>query len=372
MKILLINNYYYKRGGSEAHFLALEKLLKSHGHEITIFSMQKKENIKNEQFWPKYNDKKMKNIFKYFYNTEAKKCAKRLLENNDFDICHIHNINFHITYSIISEIKKKNIPIIMTTHDYSVISPNYNRYKKWNPITLKNLILIKEFLFRKIFFSFKKNINAFICPSEFIKNKLSERGFKNLNVIYNFCGIKKEEQNTNTQDYFLYFGRLSKEKGLLEFIKVLKKLKGDFQFYIAGSGLQKNKITQLIKKLSLENNIKLLGHKSYDELFQIINKSKFVVVPSICDEVCNMSIIESIALKKPVLASNLGGNTELSKLYDNVIIYNTKNTQQTLDKINYLIYNNILINNKNLDIFTSENYYESLIKIYSNLLTANH
>jgi glycosyltransferase involved in cell wall biosynthesis len=294
-----------------------------------------------------------------------------MLENKTFDICHIHNINFHLSFSIISEIKKKNIPIVMTTHDYSIIGPNYNRNKRWNPFHFKNIILIKEFIFRKIFFSFKKNIDAFICPSKFIKNQLESRGFKNLHVIYNFTNISSKEQNSQTDDYFLYFGRLSKEKGLVEFIKILKDLNGDFQFYIVGDGDQRSKIEKLIHKLNFENKIKLLGYKPQDQLFKIIEKAKFIVVPSLCDEVCNMAIIESICLKRPVLAVNLGGNTELSKLDKSVLIYDFKNSKDTLDKINYLMYDNKLTNNIN-NIFTSAHYYENLVKVYNNALTVNN
>ncbi|MDD4289912.1 MAG: glycosyltransferase family 4 protein [Patescibacteria group bacterium] len=364
MKILLINNYYYRRGGSEAHFLALEKMLKARGHEVTIFSMQHNKNIKNENFWPKYNDKKLKNLIKYFYNFESKKYIKELLKNQTFDICHIHNINFHLTYSIISEIKKKKIPIVMTTHDYSIISPNFNLYKKWNLFNLKNIILIKEFILRKLFFSFKKNINAFICPSKFLKNKFEKCGFKNLNVIYNFCNINYDSyKNTNMENYFLYFGRLSKEKGLLEFINNLKNLK-DFQFYIVGEGNQKQNIEKLIKKLKLGNNIKLMGFKSRKELKILINKAKFVVVPSLCEEVCNMAIIESICLKKTILAPNLGGNKELSVFNKNIIIYKYRNEKDAIDKINNLMYDNILTYDSNYNIFEEEDYYNNLINLY--------
>ena len=370
MKILLVNNYYYRRGGSEVHFLELEEMLKSYGHEVTIFSMKNNNNIRNENFWPRYNDKKIINIFKYFYNLESKKCLRELLKNQNFDICHIHNINFHITYSIISELKKKNIPVVMTTHDYSIISPNYNMYKKWNLFTFKNIFLLKEFVIRKLFFSFKKNINLFICPSEFIKNKLQAKRFKKIEVMYNFCNILNPEDDTNIkEDYFLYFGRLSKEKGLLEFIKILVNIKKDFKFYIVGNGDEKNKIEKLVKNLKLQDKVKLLGYKTGEELKQIIKQAQFVITPSLCEEVCNMSIIESICLKKPVLAPNLGGNKELSEFNNNIVIYNPKNKKDLIDKLNNLMYSSMLNQNINHNIFTPENYYENLIKIYQNLIT---
>ena len=53
MKILLINKFYYLKGGTEKHFFELKNLLEEKGHEVIVFSTENKKNIKsgkNEYF----------------------------------------------------------------------------------------------------------------------------------------------------------------------------------------------------------------------------------------------------------------------------------------------------------------------------------
>ena len=52
MKILLVNKFYYMRGGDCAAVFNTEQLLKAHGHEVAVFSMQ---HLNNENSaWDKY------------------------------------------------------------------------------------------------------------------------------------------------------------------------------------------------------------------------------------------------------------------------------------------------------------------------------
>ena len=51
-RILLVNKFYYPRGGDCVVTLNTQSLLHSHGHEVAVFSMQYPENIESE--WSKY------------------------------------------------------------------------------------------------------------------------------------------------------------------------------------------------------------------------------------------------------------------------------------------------------------------------------
>src|SRR3990172_9720720 len=77
------------------------------------------------------------------------------------------------------------------------------------------------------------NVDAFISPSLFLKNKLKEMGFKK-EIIYlpNFIDIKKFEAIKNENDKrkehsIVYFGRLSSEKGLWTLLRAVNKIQGD-------------------------------------------------------------------------------------------------------------------------------------------------
>ena len=57
MKILMVNKYFYIRGGSETYYFALKSLLEEHGHEVIDFSMKDPKNLEST-----YSDYFVENI----------------------------------------------------------------------------------------------------------------------------------------------------------------------------------------------------------------------------------------------------------------------------------------------------------------------
>jgi len=138
MKILEINKYFYIKGGAEKHFFDFVDLLKRAGNEVAIFSMQHEKNIYSE--WSRFFIstvgfdgnysiwQKIKGSFRDLYSFEAKKKINKLLDEFNPEIVHIHNIYHQLSPMILFEIKKRNIPIVMTVHDYKLVNPNYNLF----------------------------------------------------------------------------------------------------------------------------------------------------------------------------------------------------------------------------------------------------
>ena len=83
MKVLLLNNFNYRRGGAENVFLGEYEMLCEKGHSVSIFSRKHPNNYasKNEKYFPsemktntvELNKKSFQNLSKIFYNLEAKK-----------------------------------------------------------------------------------------------------------------------------------------------------------------------------------------------------------------------------------------------------------------------------------------------------------
>ena len=83
MKILLVNKYFYVRGGSETYFFGLAELLKKAGHEVIFFAMQDEKNlpcVQSEYFVSnvEFNgdlriSDKIKAALRMVYSLEAKK-----------------------------------------------------------------------------------------------------------------------------------------------------------------------------------------------------------------------------------------------------------------------------------------------------------
>ena len=274
MKILLVNKFHWYKGGSEKYYFELAELLKENGHEVAFFSMNNEKNIKTgekEYFVDEIDlntGSKLKALDVIYSKANYKK-MKEALEDFKPDIVHINNFQRQLSASIIKAIKEENIPIVFTAHDVQAICPAitmmdndknicekcmHGKYmncieKKCNKgSTLKSIIGALEGYYYRIKKIYTKKIDYIITPSEFYKTKLIEDGMpKNkIEAIPNFVELKDYNLETIDEGYALYFGRLSKEKGILNLINAFSKLKKGI-LYIAGEGPEKETIESIIK-----------------------------------------------------------------------------------------------------------------------------
>lgn len=134
MKVLLIDNFHYRRGGAEVVYLNTADMLLEHGHEVVFFSQKWDENIetKDSKYFPTgYSVRsvgvlnKLKCIRNYFYNTDAAVSLENLIKTEKPDIAHIHLFWGGLSPSIYRMLKRHNIPIVHSVHDYRMVCPGY-------------------------------------------------------------------------------------------------------------------------------------------------------------------------------------------------------------------------------------------------------
>ena len=134
MRILQINNFHYRKGGSEAVYFNTSELLKKHGHEVAFFSIKSDKNITSEFSDYFINDpdyfetpflKKILLTPRFFYSFEAKEKLELLINNFKPDIAHLHLFYGGLTSSVLSVLKNNKVPIVVTLHDYKLLCPVY-------------------------------------------------------------------------------------------------------------------------------------------------------------------------------------------------------------------------------------------------------
>ncbi|PIZ96006.1 MAG: hypothetical protein COX80_02625 [Candidatus Magasanikbacteria bacterium CG_4_10_14_0_2_um_filter_33_14] len=397
MKILLVNKYWYIRGGSERVVFATKEILEKNGHEVVVFGMKNDKNIvENDYFIDDIDYKKIsawkKFIlgFKIIYNKDAKKKFASLVEDFKPEVIHFHNIYHQLSFSLFDVVKNKKIPSVLTLHDYKMISPNYNLFhhgkldesscgRNYYKCLLKNCMenFVESFLvtceayFRK-WKKWNDVVSVYISPSIFLKNKFLSVGFQNLiEVIPNPLVDLKSEVDLSVGQYVLYMGRLSEEKGVTLFLDFAKKLP-HINFKMVGEGPLGKFLEKSIKQENIKN-IELLGHQTGDVLDNIIKKSKFLVMPSQWFENYALSVLEAHVLGKVVLASDLGG---LSEMMPKEMLVNHGDINLWVEKITEWFNKNekelIKIEKGLCDKVREENnidsYYQHLTEVYKKIL----
>ncbi len=348
MKILLVNNMHSESGGTETYYFNISKLLKSHNHQIGFFSTFDKKNKKTKDYiktvkYPELNNINSKNWLNIFlnslYSVRNKFEFSNTLDEFKPDIIHFQNIYMAISPSILHEAKKRNIPSVMTVHDYNLITPNniffHNGAVCWVPLQKGYLHIIFHKCVRGSFFGtflittilkihrvskiYQKNIDFFIFPSTFSKHLFEKSGLKTLdNLVLNNFAFKTKYKKGNPGKYVLYFGQIAEHKGVESILEAAFRLP-QINFVVVGEGPLTEKIKDAVKRMHLIN-VKAFKFRTKKDLAKIIRMSMFTVVPSIWPENQPYSIIESFSFGKPVVASNIGGINEIVNNTNGILV----------------------------------------------------
>ena len=393
MRILMVNKYLWPKGGAETYVLKLGKRLASLGHEVEYFGMADERNVAGNSAgiyadnidFHKASIEHLTYPFRIIYSHSAEKKIHAVLDAFKPDIVHLNNFNYQLTPSIIYEIKKYNIPIVYTAHDVQLVCPNhklrnerteglcrkcyggkYMNCVKNNCIhssKIRSILGAAEAWFYRKLHTYSL-IDEVICPSKFMEMEIEHNIDieKRTKTLYNFIEEIKPE-GKERENYVLYFGRYSEEKGIRTLIKAAKALP-KIQFVFAGAGDMENEINKV-------ENIRNMGFKSGKELHDIIEKAAFTVLPSEWSENCPFTVMESQTLLTPVLGARIGGIPELIDEGVTGMLFESGNAEELTEKIEYLYNNRELCremskNCASISYDTVSAYAERILKIYSN------
>lgn len=390
MKILLVNKFYYRRGGDCIYMLNLEQLLKTHGHDVAVFAMDYPENIETE--WKRYFPNEIKftpgvgmleTFMRMFGLGEVKRKFNSLLNDFKPDVIHLNNIHTQLSPVIACLAHERGIKVFWTLHDYKLLCPRYDCLRNGNEVCeecftdkhkvleykcMKNSNLASILAYKEAMkWSCEKlegYTDVFICPSQFMYNKMAQGGFdrKKMYTLCNFIDIERTRRDSyDKEDYYCFIGRLSFEKGIETLIEAARTL--PYHLKIIGSG----PLADILKEKAKGANIEFTGYKEWSEIKEIVGKARFSVVPSEWYENNPLSVIEAQCLGTPVLGANIGGIPELIKEGVNGMCFESRNIMDLKNKIEKMFILNVDYKQlaKSSQIrYSSEKHYNELLELY--------
>ncbi len=401
MKILFINNFLFTVGGVETYIKSLSEELVNLGHDVQFFGMDDSRNFFSNRYgiYSRKIDLKTKNLLKLFYysfsliySIRNKIRLTKLLLLLKPDIVHLNNINYNLTTSIFDPIRKLRIPIVKTIHDAQISCSNHRllipdknipctkcnsgnfthalRNKCIDGSFSKSFLGMIESYFNHIFKRYLK-IDLFIFPSKFMLENHSKLYLNNSKFIFlpNFARLNKVQSDLIPinpvifDNYCLFFGRLSVEKGIHLIIKLSKNFPNE-NFVFVGSGPMKASIP------TNQSNIQVLDFISDNTLLSsIISAAKLTFSPSIWYENSPLNVIESINLGTPVLGSNIGGIPEFISDGINGKLFKSGNYEDFSNKfIEAIKLKGFNVQSDFNSMINSKQYANNLIKKYEELI----
>jgi len=324
----------YKKGfllGLEYQTFGLAKALKKQGYEPLILRNWRNNweeeingvkilNIPSLNFYDWY----IKGIFtKIMFS----KSCKKILSSLKIDVL---NLTDKFTALHVLEF---NIPKVYITH-----TPPYDltaSLKRGKNVKRDILWTVKRPLNIEVEAKVFKKCNALVALNSNIARALYMKGF-NPTIIPS--GIEYEEYNkvylNNHEDlpYVLFGGRLSPEKNvdvLIEaFARIDKKIRNSIKLLIIGSGEMENFLKKKAKNEGLTAKDVLFYPFQPSFLFRkILAKSRIFVLPSLF-EASPVTILEAMALKKPVVASRVLGVSDIIAHGYNGFLFNPNNSKE--------------------------------------------
>ena len=340
MKICLVSPYdIAQTGGVTNHIVNYANELKCNGNEVTILTTSSKtdyslDGIEIINLGKPVPIKFGSTVANIFISWKSLYKIYFFFKKHRFDIVHIHEplVPFISTFALIFSKNKT----ALTFHS-----------------TVKKSWMFRAWGF--IFYPWVGEKDYFITVSKSAKDSLKNFNY-NLDVDIYPNGVaniffKNKQSHKNESLKILFVGRNEDRKGVELLIKAYQKLKKknlkkSFELVLVGHNIDK-----LRSKYPLIEQCKFIGHIEGEKLYEHYFDSDILCAPSIENESFGIILIEAMASKNVVLASDISGYKELITNKNGILFRNN----DVNDLLNKLI---LLIENDNLRFNLEKNGYE--------------
>ena len=280
-------------------------------------------------------------------NIKAINELKKLIKKEKFDIIHCHTPMGSVVARLAAkEARKNGTRVIYTAHGYHFYKGAplinwllYYPVEKWLAKYTDTQITITQEDFDLAKKKFKiKDLNLVHGVG------LDEEEFNILISDEEKENLKQELKIDDKSVVCTYVAELNKNKNQQLLIKAIKRLKDDnnnVTLLLVGKGRYEPKLLKLIKKMKLEENVKLLGYRS--DIVKILSITDIYLASSL-REGLPVNVMEAMYMGLPIIAVDNRGHRELVQHNENGFIVE-QNSAMENNMSNYL---NLLVNDKHL------------------------
>jgi glycosyltransferase involved in cell wall biosynthesis len=325
MKILLVHSYYQQRGGEDVVFEAECELLEQMGHFVKRVAFHNDSIALNPSLRTS-----ARLAVSTIWSSEAYTIIKRNIDVFEPDVAHFHNTFPLVSFSGYRACRDSGVPVIQTLHNYRLLCSNAQFFRDsgvcedclgtfatWRGIvnrcyrgsvTKSALMTVMQSVGWSLN-SWNTDVTRFIALTEFARQKYVQGGIDEgrIDVKPNFLD-PDPGPGPGGGEYCLFVGRLTVEKGVETLLQAWDELDEAIQLRIVGDG----PMAPLVEQVAKTNpNVQWLGVQGLDEVLNLMKHADLLVFPSQWYEGMPRTIIESLAVGTPVLASDIGGLPEM-------------------------------------------------------------
>jgi glycosyltransferase involved in cell wall biosynthesis len=313
-RILVVHNRYQLPGGEDTVVDAEIGLLQRNGHEVEAY-------LRNN-----HELQEMKPIDAFSQSLWSRRTSSDIVKiAGQFrpDVIHVHNTFALVSSSIYWAAARIGVPVVQTLHNFRLmcvqamfllgdrVCEDCLGHVPWRGVTrkcyrnsgLQSAALATMLGVHRMLGTYRDKVTRFIALNEFCRRKFIEGGLPATRIAVkpNFADIPRPVEARRQGG--LYVGRLSAEKGIDTLLRALKELPG-VTMDVIGAGPEQG-------KLETHPQLRLLGWRKPEEIYERMRSASYLVMPSIWYENFPRTLVEAYANGLPVIASHLGAMAEL-------------------------------------------------------------
>jgi glycosyltransferase involved in cell wall biosynthesis len=325
VKILLIHNLYQQAGGEDAVMRAESGMLTQAGHSVKLWLRD------NATIQPTSVLEKLELGVNTVWSRASKRELKTVLVKERPDVVHFHNTFPQVSPAAYYACKELGIPVVQSLHNYRLACPaatffrNGNVCQECTTRTVWNALrhgcyrssrsataaVCSMLAFHRMLGTWSSMVDRYIALSAFARETFVSAGLppEKLAIKPNFV-VDPGSGGRERDDYGVFVGRLSEEKGLFTILRAWRRVGARCRLRIAGDGPLRGAIESMIRSEAL-SGISLEGRLPSAQVLALMKRARFLLFPSECFENFPLTIVEAFACGTPVLASRIGSVREI-------------------------------------------------------------
>ncbi|MBD3393819.1 MAG: glycosyltransferase [Chitinivibrionales bacterium] len=335
-KPLIVHNHYLQRGGEDVVFETESALLRDHGHQVLHYTLDNRAVAGMGAV----------SLFtKTLWNSATYRDLTRCIRDRKPDLVHFHNTFPLVSPSAYYAVKRAGLPVVQTLHNYRLVCPEarffrdgrvcelclrkriawpavrYGCYQNSRPASAAVTAMLS---LHHALGTWRTKVDRYIALTEFARAKFCAGGLSPEKVAVKPNGLARDPgAGPGGGGYVLFAGRLSPEKGIDTLLDAWPHVPGKLSLKIAGDGPL---VEMAAQRASALEHVEFLGQRTHDEVLDLMRHAEALVVPSRWYEGFPMTVVEAFATGLPVVASRLGGLTELIRHGETGLHFDAGNT----------------------------------------------
>jgi len=329
------------------------------------------------------------------WSAESRQILMQKLTERNHHIVHVQNFFPAISPSIYYAAKAHNIPVVQTLRNYRLLCPNglffrneqvcedcmgkaipwpgvvHSCYRKSLPASA---VVATMLTVHRALGTWSEMVKMYITPTYFARQKFIEGGIPGDKIVVKPNFVDPDPgQEKDKEEFALFVGRLSVEKGIDTLIAACQSLGKQIPLKIVGEGPLQNQVMEASQQFPW---IEWLGFKSLSEVYALMGKAKVLIFPSKWYETFGRVAVEAFARGTPVIASRIGAIAEIVEHGRTGLHFRPGDCEDLACQLDWALSNPAKLVEMGHEAraefeakYTAEDNYKRLIEIYQSVIS---